>query len=111
MTNIELETKIKELIAIENYFDMIEAVNAFEKEYKSTGFYKTTKKPLIEVMREARVHYALQLQDLTEKIQSMINDLSLEKVQDLLNQLGDVFTQENTEVQDSLKILKDIMEK
>ena len=43
MNNQELELKVKEILSIENFFDMMEAVFAFEKEYKATEFYKKTK--------------------------------------------------------------------
>ena len=40
MNNIELENKIKELLSIENYFDMIVAMKKFEPEYKKSDFFK-----------------------------------------------------------------------
>ena len=43
MNNNELELKIKEILSIENFFDMMEAVFDFEKEYKGSEFYKKTK--------------------------------------------------------------------
>ena len=49
MNNQELELKVKEILEIENFFDMIEAAVALKKEYKRTKFYKKTKMPLIEV--------------------------------------------------------------
>ena len=36
MNNSELELKIKEIIKIENFFDMMEAAQDFEKEYKQS---------------------------------------------------------------------------
>ena len=36
MNNQELELKVKEILEIENFFDLIEAVCAFEKEYKQS---------------------------------------------------------------------------
>ena len=43
MTNKQLEQKVEKFLEIENYFDFIEAVCDFEKEYKSSDFYKKTK--------------------------------------------------------------------
>ena len=40
MNNQELELKIKEILNNKNFFDMIESVMEFEKEYKGTDFYK-----------------------------------------------------------------------
>jgi hypothetical protein len=55
MNNQELELKVKELLEIENFFDMIIAVKDFEKDYKGSDFYKTTKMPLMEVIKHSKV--------------------------------------------------------
>lgn len=102
MNNIELENKIKEIINIENYFDMIIAINNFEKDYKQTDFYKTTKKSLSDVIKEAKLHYALQFTDIKNKIQNVINDLNLDKINELLDQIGITFGEENSEIRDIL---------
>ena len=106
MNNIELEQKIKEIIAIENYFDMQVAIKDFDNEYKKSDFYRNTKMPLKEVVREARVHYALQLKDLGNKLQNLIDGLTLEKVNEILDQMGNVFGQENTEIGEMLETIK-----
>ena len=54
MTNKQLEQKVEKFLEIENYFDFIEAVCGFEKEYKNSDFYKRTKMPLLAVIKEAR---------------------------------------------------------
>ena len=109
MNNQELELKIKEILSIENFFDMMESVFAFEKEYKATEFYKKTKMSLIEVMKESKIWYALQLKDIGNKIQSLINDLDLSNINNILEQLGDVYSQENQETLDILNSFKDIV--
>ena len=43
MNNQELELKIKEILKIKNFFDMVEATVAFDKEYRTSSFYKATK--------------------------------------------------------------------
>lgn len=108
MNNIELEQKIKEIIAIENYFDMKIAMNDFESEYKKTDFYKKTKISLVEVVREARIHYTLQLDNIGEKLQRMINSLSLEKFTEILDQLGQTFGTENSEIGEMINTLKEL---
>lgn len=108
MNNVELEKKIREISAIDNYFNMVEAMIAFEKEYKTSDFYKQTKRPLDVVIKEARIHYALQLKDLEKKIQSILNNLSLDNINDLLDKLGGVFEQENDDIKESLEVLKDL---
>ena len=109
MNNQELESKVKEILSIENFFDMMEAVFAFEKEYKTTEFYKKTKMSLIEVMKESKLWYALQLKDIGSKIQSLINDLDLSNLNNVLEQLGDVYGQENEETLNIIKEFKEIV--
>lgn len=109
MNNQELESKVKEILSIENFFDMMEAVFAFEKEYKTTEFYKKTKMSLIEVMKESKIWYALQLKDIGNKIQSLINNLDLSNLNNVLEQLGDVYGQENEETLNIIKEFKEIV--
>lgn len=109
MNNQELELKVKEILENKNFFDMIEAAIAFEKEYKGTEFYKKTKMPLIEVVKESKIWYALQFKDVGSKIQNLINDLDLSNINSVLEQLGDVYNQENEETLNILKEFKDIV--
>ena len=109
MNNQELELKVKEILSIENFFDMIEAVFAFEKEYKTTEFYKKTKMSLVEIIKESKIWYALQLKDIGSKIQSLINDLDLSNLNKVLEQLGDVYGQENEETLNIIKEFKEIV--
>lgn len=109
MNNQELELKVKEILSIENFFDMMEAVFAFEKEYKTTEFYKKTKMSLVEVIKESKIWYALQLKDIGSKIQSLINDLDLSNLNNVLEQLGDVYGQENEETLNIIKEFKEIV--
>ena len=109
MNNQELELKVKEILSIENFFDMIEATLAFEKEYKTTEFYKKTKMSLVEVMKESKIWYALQFKDIGSKIQSFINDLDLSNLNKILEQLGDVYGQENEETLNIIKEFKEIV--
>ncbi len=108
MNNIELEQKIKEIIAEDNYFEMIIKAKDFEPEYKKSDFYKITKKPLSEVIKESKIYYALQLQDLGRYAQDIINNLSLEKITSILDQAGDLFAKENEDVEESLEVLKNL---
>ena len=108
MNNIELEEKILEIIKEDNYFEMITKAMAFEKEYKTSDFYKKTKKPLKEVIKESKIYYALQLKDLTHYLQETINNLSLEKVNQILDQMGNIFGQENEEILKDLEVFKNL---
>lgn len=109
MNNIELELKIKEIISERNYFTMVMAAKAFEPEYKRTDFYKETKMPLQEVIKECKIYYFLQLDNLAEKIQLLIDNLSVEKINAVVDQLGEVFAQENTDIKEALETFKDIV--
>ena len=109
MSNAELELKIKEILSIENFFDMIEKVVEFEKEYKGTSFYKKTKMPLMEVIKNAKMWYSLQLEDVGRKIQDFINGLDFTQVNNILNQFSDVFGQENEETLQILQEFKSIV--
>lgn len=108
MNNIELEAKIKEICAIDNYFDMIEAIDAFEKEYKKSEFFAKTKMPLKTAVREARIHYALQLEDLEKRIQQIVNHLDLENINDLLDKMGNMFAQENKDIEEAAEVFKNL---
>ena len=108
MNNIELENKIKELIQIDNYFDFVLAVRDFEKDYKTSDFYKKTRKPLAEVMKESRIYYALQLKDINNRLQNLLDNLSLDNLNDLLDKMGDTFSRENLEIKENLEVFKDL---
>lgn len=109
MSNTELELKVKEILSIENFFDMVEKVVEFEKEYKGTSFYKKTKMPLMEVIKNGKVWYALRFDSLQEKIQELINGLSFENINSILDQFSQVYAQENTETLSIINNLKDII--
>ena len=110
MNNIELEQKIKEIIKEDNYFEMVMKAKEFEVEYKKSDFYKATKKPLAEVIKECNIYYALQLKDLGERIQQLINGLSLDKFNETLDHISSVFGQENEEIKEGLDIFKDLQD-
>ena len=109
MNNQELELKEKEILENKNFFDMEEATIVFEKEYKGTEFYKKTKMSLIDVIKESKIWYALQFEDVGNKIQNLINNLDLSNINNILEQLGDVYSHENTETLNILKEFKDIV--
>ena len=110
MNNIELENKIKELLKIENYFDMVVAIKKFEPEYKKSEFYKETRVPLSDVVKQAKVHYALQFNDVAEKLQKFINELDLTKINELISQWGEQLGAENAEIKEMLGEFKDLQQ-
>lgn len=106
MTNIELEQKIKDLIHIDNYFDMIIAMKAFEKEYKNSDFYKATHQNLFDTIKGARMHYILQFDDVFKLLQDKINTLNLDNLNHIIEQFGDQLTGANINNQELLQELK-----
>ena len=109
MDNIELEKKIKEIISIENYFDMVIAAKDFEKDYKTSDFFKATRKPLGEVIKEAKMYYMSQLADLQKKAQVFIDGLDLTKLSNLITEWGDKMAEENQDVLNTFGLLKDLV--
>ena len=64
---------------------------------------------LVEVIKESKIWYALQFKDIESKIQSFINDLDLSNLNKVLEQLGDVYGQENEETLNIIKEFKEIV--
>lgn len=109
MTNIELEQKVKEIIAEENMFDMIEKALSFEKEYKQTSFYKTTKMPILSVIEKAKMFYfKINFDELFKQLQDKISSLNLDNINDLMNQIANIFESENNEIYNMINEVKDI---
>ena len=107
MDSIELEQKVKEILNITNFFDMLLAAREFEKDYKTSDFYKMTKIPLMEVLKEAKSFYTFSIDTIVEKIQTAINNLDLTKLNSLFDEMGNLFQKENTETMKILGELKD----
>ena len=108
MNNQELEQKIKEILSISNFFDMIESAVSFEKEYKNTDFYKKTKMSLFDIIKMSKVWYSFNIKELSSKVQSMIDSLNFAKVQSIIEQFGNVFSEENEEVANQLKQINEM---
>ena len=86
MNNNELEIKIKEIINTSNYFDAIIKAKEFEPEYKKSAFYKDTRKPLNEVIKESKIFYAISFDTIKDGVQNLINNLSYENITEIINQ-------------------------
>ena len=110
MNNNELQDKILELLQEDNYFDFIEKAKDFEKEYKESDFYKNTKMPLKQMIREAKIFYAVQFRDLGKAIQRVLDGLNFENFNAVLDKLGDMFSQENGDIMDSMSQFKDLLD-
>jgi hypothetical protein len=108
MNNTELELKIKEILSINNFFDMIEATMSFEKEYKQSSFYKQTKMPLMEVIKNSKMWYLVNLDNVVELVQDKINQLDLSNFTEIIDQAGSLFAGENQEILNMIQEVKDI---
>ena len=109
MNNQELELKLKELLAMPNFFDMIEMAIAFEKEYKTSSFFKKTKMPLMEVIKSGKAWYFMQFSELGNGIQSIISNLDLSNINNLLEQVGSMYETENESTLNIIREFKDIV--
>ena len=107
MDNVELEQKVKEILNITNFFDMLLAAKEFEKDYKTSDFYKITKIPLMEVLKEVKSFYTFSVDAVVEKIQTAVNNLDLTKLNSLFDEMGNLFQKENQETMKILGELKD----
>ena len=107
MDNVELEQKVKEILNITNFFDMLLAAKEFEKDYKTSDFYKITKMSLMEIIKDAKVFYGINAENIKNKLQTMINGLDLNSLNTLFDQAGEVFAKENAETMEMLGELKD----
>lgn len=108
MNNEQLEKKIQELLNITNYLDFVEQVCNFNKEYKKSEFYVHTKMPLMDLVKNARLFYNLNFKTILDTAQKFLDNLDLEHLMGLVEQVGTVFTNENTEIQEMLKTAQDI---
>ena len=114
MDNVELEQKVKEILNITNFFDMLLAAKEFEKDYKTSDFYKMTKMSLMEIIKDAKVFYGINAENIKSKLQNMINGLDLNSLNTLFDQVGEVFAKENAETMEmlgELKNFKDVIKK
>ena len=111
MNNSELELKVKEIIKTENFFDMIEAAQDFEKEYKQSDFYKKTKQPLLPMLKEAAGWYGIAADRIFKEAQKEINKLDISHLNDLLDKIAETFGTENATITEQISQLQDIMAK
>ena len=110
MNNIELEQRIKDILEKKNFFDLIIEAKSFEKEYQKSDFFKETKMSLMEVIKNAKLFYDLQLDGLMNKVQSFIDGLNLEKVLKIIDDISSMFEKENVEITKIAEDLTKIMQ-
>ncbi len=102
MNNQELNTKLQQLIKIDNYCDYVIAVKEFSSEYKKTEFYKLTKKPLEKALNEMKLHNLINMKGMIKRIQELIDGLNFDNVQQLIEDFSNMYAQENADIQNIL---------
>ena len=98
MNNQELELKLRELCSISNFVEALEKAVSFEKEYKQTSFYKNTKISLLDLIQKAKIWYTFDWDSLMFKIQNSINTLDLTRINEIIDEFGQLFANENNEI-------------
>lgn len=105
MTNEELSLKFESIIIQNNFFDQIQALAEFEKEYKTSDFYKATKMSLKDVYKNyasyrlLRYGVEIDLGKAIDDIQNLINNLNLDNLEGLLGKVENIFSNENEQIQ------------
>jgi hypothetical protein len=111
MTNSELNDKLKDICLMPNYIEALLAIKRLEPEYKKTDFYKETKISIADLIKNAKIWYITDLTQLGSIIQKLIDGLSLEKIQDIINQIGQTFEEENEEITEAAQTYKELLKK
>ena len=88
---------------------MIMMAQAFEKEYKNSDFYKATKMPLMEVIKFSKAWYAVQFEDILNGAQRVVDSLNFDNVSAVMDQFGELFTQENEAILSMTENLQDLL--
>lgn len=109
MNNKELQTRVKEILNISNYFEMILEAKEFEKEYKNSDFFKQTKMPLEKILKEAKIFYFLQFDDFFDILQVKIDTLDLSRITELLDNMTNIYHEENLKNLEVIENFKDII--
>lgn len=109
MTNEELDSRVRLICARTNMFDALIEAKELEQDYKNSDFYKTTKMPFDKMLEKAKLWYSVDYVEITNKLQQVIDGLSLEKITDIVGQLGDVFAKENDEIVSAAETYKKIV--
>lgn len=112
MTNQELNDRIKEIAKKPTLEQIVEMVG-FEKEYKQTEFYKTTKMPLEKLVRTEQINAFVSMSWVRPMIQDVLDNIKLDHLEELINQTASVFAKENADIEagmNNLESFKDIIE-
>lgn len=109
LTNEYLNTRLHEILTqSSNFFDVILQLKEFEKEYKQSDFFKTTKMPLMEIAREAKIFYLTNTAILIDKLNKIIDGLDVDKLLAVLQEGGSILEKNNDATLEQLKEFKEL---
>ena len=109
LTNEYLNTKLHEILTqSSNFFDVVLELKEFEKEYKQSDFFKTTKMPLMEIAREAKIFYLTNTAILIDKLNKIIDGLDVDKLLAVLQEGGSILEKNNDATLEQLKEFKEL---
>jgi len=106
--NEYLNKKLSEIVEKDNFFDVILELKEFEKEYKQSNFYKTTKINLMDLVKDARIFYLTNTKHLTDKLNKIINSLDGEKIAAMLDEGASILEANNEATLAQLQEFKEL---
>ena len=109
LTNEYLNTRLHEILTqSSNFFDVVLKLKEFEKEYKQSDFFKQTKIPLMEIVREAKIFYLTNTSILIDKLNKIIEGLDVDKLLAVLQEGGSILESNNNATLEQLKEFKEL---
>lgn len=105
--NEYLNNRMAEIVSQNNFFDVILQLKEFEKEYKTSDFYKTTKINLMDLIKDARLFYLTNVQYLVQKINEVFENINSEKLLQILDETGDILEANNQATLEQIKEFKE----
>lgn len=111
MDNVDLDLALKKISLMPNFIEAVAALKELEPEYKKTDFYKNYKIPLADLMRQAKLWYTVDFSQIQTQLQNMIDGLDLSHINGVIDQIGDTFNKENSEIMKAAQTYKDLLSK
>lgn len=108
MTDIELEQKLKEIVMIDSAFERLTALKKIKKDYHKSEFFKKNRIPFNKIAREMRIDYKFSFDYIGKQAQQAFNELDLSKISGILDEVTEIFTNENQEITENIELLKDL---
>lgn len=106
--NEYLNKRLSEIVEKDNFFEVILELKEFEKEYKQSNFYKTTKINLMDLVKDARIFYLTNTKNITDKLNKIINSLDGEKIAAILDEGASILQANNEETLAQLQEFKEL---